>query len=132
MLAPSTFLLQSLCNKTGFTEADSDHPLHTLSAALASTIQTSITIVQMLSCYLKAAGGTEAAPGDSSHQHEHDEHRVVLGRYIPTQCIVHKGSISDSAARERPNEEIGVLDAVVGEGMIEPGLAELHSLRANK
>ena len=50
---------------------------------------------------------------------------------MPTQCVVHKRSVSDSAARQRPNEEIGVLDAVVGERMIVPGLTELHSLRTD-
>lgn len=59
-------------------------------------------------------------PGDASHQHEHEQHWVVLCRHMPAHCIVNKGCIPDSAASQHPDKEVSVLDAVVAKGVVLP------------
>ena len=74
-------------------------------------------------------GGRQALPGHASHQHEHEQHGVILRRHMPTQGIKYQWRIPYSSASQYPDEKVCVLYTIVRQCIVLPALHKRDGLQ---
>ena len=77
---------------------------------------------------MPACGQQRCLPGHARHEHEHEQHGIVLRRYMPAEGIKYEWGVANGAATKHPDQKVCVLDAVVQKCIVQPALHKFNGL----